>query len=181
MFKGYIMPSNMCLDDEIRLKILETLLEKGVVQPSIKLIQRKTGFHKATITSSIEFLKKKGALEGFGPKLNFRSLGQKLDVIHLIQADLSEEKLFQRFLGEVEKDSNCYFLSRAIGSGNWNLLARHVYSDIESFHLGLEKKYFKKIEGLYKLIQNQQIFYFYEPFYKKESRTTAAVEILKKK
>ena len=98
------MSGQMQLTDEVRLNILETLLDKGSVSPNLRQLKRRTGYHLATIKGSLEFLKKEGLLEGFGPKVNFRKLGYKLESIVLIQADLSEEKVFKKFLDAVKGD-----------------------------------------------------------------------------
>src|SRR3990167_34373 len=98
------MAASMKMGDEIRLNILSALLKQGSVSPNLRQLQKYTGYHKATIKSSLDFLSK--------------------------------------LLEEVKKDHNLYFLSGIIGSGNWNLLARHIYKDIESYHEGVNKKYF---------------------------------------
>ncbi len=174
------MAGQMRLTDETRLNILEALLRKGSVQPNLNQIKRHTGYHLATIKSSLDFLKKQGLLEGYGPKMNFRSLGYKLESIVLLQADLSEEKTFRKFLEAVEKDPNLYRLSSIIGSGTWNLVARYIHRDVESFHKREQEEYFEKIHGIYNLVKDRDIFYTTEPHYKNESRTKSIIEIIKR-
>jgi DNA-binding Lrp family transcriptional regulator len=177
---GFVMATQMRIDDEIRLNIIEALLKNRSVVPNIRQIKKYTSYHKATIKSSLDFLMSENLLIGFGPRINVRRFGVKLEVIELLQADLSEKKLFERFLKAVQKDSHTYRLSSIVGSGNLNLVARHIYPDIESFHANTQKQYYEKIPGLFKLIKDRQIFYSTEPFYKNESRTKSIIETLKK-
>ena len=48
----------MKVTDSTRIALLEALLKKSSVQPNIRQIQKHTDYHKATIKSSLEFLKK---------------------------------------------------------------------------------------------------------------------------
>lgn len=171
----------MKIDDEIRIKILEALLRKGAVQPNIRQIQRHTGYHKATIKASLDFLQKVGLLEGYGPKMNFRKFGYKLETKEILQVDLSEKRTFDKFIDETKKDEHMYQLSSLLGSGNWNILASSFYEDVESHHNNTKENYYAKIPGLAKLIKDRQIFYITEPHFKRTSRTGAILEIIKKK
>ncbi|MCD6434443.1 MAG: hypothetical protein J7L14_02430, partial [Candidatus Diapherotrites archaeon] len=158
------MPNQMRFDDEIRLNILESLLKPNSVVPNLKQIKRYTGYHLATIKSSLEFLKQKGILTGFGPKINFKKLGYSLEAIVLMQIDFSQKEIFNRYLEAVKKDPHIYMLTPIIG-GNWNMIARFINKDVESHHRCIQENYLS-IPGIYKLIKNQQIFYDIEPHYK---------------
>jgi len=175
------MAGIMKIDDEVRIKVLEALLQKGAVIPNIRQIKRHTGLHKATIKSSLDFLVKQNILNGFGPKINFREFGYRLEPLELLQIDLSQKTLFEKFLNEAKKDPHIYRISAIIGAGNWNVAIRHFYSDIESFHKHTQKAYYEKIPRIYDLIKDRQIFYGTEPFYKVESRTKSIIEIIKHK
>ena len=174
------MATTMKIDDEIRLNILDALLKKHSVVPNIRQIQKYTGYHKATIKSSLDFLAKEGLLEGFGPKVNFKKLGYNLEVTAFFHADFSDKKLFAKVVEKAKADSNLYSLRSVIGSGNWNLIASHFYKDIESYHQGIQKNYYEAIPSIYKIIKDRQIFYITEPTYKHVSRTKALIEIIKK-
>src|SRR3989338_3263765 len=174
------MAASMKMDDEIRLNILSALLKQGSVSPNLRQLQKYTGYHKATIKSSLDFLSKEGLISGFGPKVDFRKFGYKLEVLTLVQADLTKKDFLAKLLEEVKKDHNLYFLSGIIGSGNWNLLARHIYKDIESYHEGVNKKYFEKLGGIHDFFKQREIFYVTEPFYKLDSRTDTLIETIKK-
>jgi DNA-binding Lrp family transcriptional regulator len=170
----------MSIVDEIRLNILEALLKPNSVIPNIRQIKHHTGYHKATIKSSLDFLKKAEVLQGFGPKVNFRRLGYPLEVVTMLQADLSKESVFKKFLSIVEQDNHLYSLSAVIGSGNWNLIARHLYKDIESYHQQTQKNYYGAIPQIYELVRDRQIFFATEPHYKSASRTQSIINAIKK-
>lgn len=173
------MGSTIRVDDETRLNILEALLKKRAVVPNIRQIKHYTGYHKATIKSSLDFLVKEGILEGFGPKFNFKGLGQNLEVITLFEADLSNKNAVGRLSAAVQKDPNLYRFCSIIGPGNWNLIGHHIYKDIESCHSGINKKYYQKIPSIYKVLKNRQIFYLTEPVYKNISRTKSVIDIIR--
>ena len=172
--------TNMRVDDKIRLNIIESLLKEQSVVPNIRQIQKHTGYHKATIKSSLDFLKKEELLKGFGPKIDFKKFGYKLEVVVLFQGDISDKKTFQKILETANKDPNLYRLSSIIGSGNWNLMAHHIYRDVESYHKDINKKYYEKIPKIFNVLKDRQIFYENEPFYKVASRTKSMIEIIRK-
>jgi len=174
------MALQMNLTDEIRINILDALLKKGAVVPNVRQIKRHTGYHKATIKSSLDFFEKEGLLEGYGPKVNFKKLGYDLETIVLLEADLSNEKVFDKFLAAAKKDPHLYRFSAIMGAGNWNLVNWQIHKDVESYHHNVEKNYYKAIPGIYNLIRNRQIFYATEPYYKNASRTKSLIEIIKK-
>jgi DNA-binding Lrp family transcriptional regulator len=137
-------------DDEIRLKMLESLMKKRGICPNMREIQKETGYHKATIKSSIDFLEKEGFLSGYGPKINFRKFGYRLEVIEMLQMDKSKKELFSQYLKKAEKDPNLFRLSAIM-----------------------------KIPNIYDLIKDRQIFYATEPLYKNASRTASVLDIIK--
>jgi len=170
----------MRVRDGTRIRVLEALLKKNSVQPNIRQIKKHTGFHKATIKSSLDFLEKEQVLQGFGPKVDFRKLGFSLEVLNLFQADLGEQKLFEKFLEILEKDPHVYWVSSIIGSGNWNLLWRSAHRDVESYHAEFQKRYASS-PGYYDLIKNMQSFFSVEPVFKNRSRTKSIIELIKEK
>ncbi|MBI4053577.1 MAG: Lrp/AsnC family transcriptional regulator [Candidatus Diapherotrites archaeon] len=174
------MPTGMRFDDDVRIKILEALLSKNAVAPNLSEIKRLTGFHKATIVSSIDFLKAQGMLEGFGPKFNFRKMGYNLETMEIVQADLSKKDVFAKLQAMAQKDPHIYRVSPIIGSGTWNLMLRHIYKDVESYHHNMQR-YYEQIPGMYDLIKDKQIIYATEPHYKNVSRTKSIVQLVKLK
>ncbi|PIN84798.1 MAG: hypothetical protein COV47_05460 [Candidatus Diapherotrites archaeon CG11_big_fil_rev_8_21_14_0_20_37_9] len=170
----------MKLDDEIRLNILDALLKPGSVGANIRQIQKYTGYHKATIKSSLDFFANEKLLNGYGPKVDFKKFGYKLEVLSFFQADLTMKDTLQRFLKDVNSDPNMYFLSGVVGSDNWNLVARSIYKDIESYHTEMNKRYFEKIPGIHDFVKNRSIYYVTDPFYKTDSRTNTLIKIVRK-
>ncbi|HZX20395.1 MAG TPA: hypothetical protein VFF13_05260 [archaeon] len=174
------MSSVMRVDDEVRLNILDALSKQGSVSPNVKQIQKHTDYHKATIKSSLDFLSKEGLLTGFGPKINFQKFGYKLEVLTLLQIDLTDKDFFKKYLNEVNKDPHLYYMGGLIGSGNFNVVQRHIYRDIESYHTRVNEKYYEKIPGIHDFVKKRDIFYVTEPFYKFSSRTGSMIKIIRK-
>jgi hypothetical protein len=98
----------------------------------------------------------------------------------MLQADMSEKRVFNDFLETARRDPHLYQLSAIIGSGNWNLIARFVDKDIESFHKNDEERYYKAVPGIFKLLRDRQIFYATEPLYKNASRTASLIELIRR-
>ncbi|MBN2067879.1 MAG: Lrp/AsnC family transcriptional regulator [Candidatus Diapherotrites archaeon] len=172
------MPGQMQLTDRVRVNILDALLKPKSVQPNIRQIKKHTGYHKATVKSSLDFLEKEGVLQGYGPKVDFRKLGYKLEVLGLSQVDSAAQKPFEKFLAMIEKDPHIYWVSSVVGSGNWNILTRHIHKDIESYHAEGQKRY-RGIPGFYDLVRDTQSFFSVEPVFKNLSRTKSIIELIK--
>lgn len=164
--------------DSTRIGMLEALLKKNSVQPNIRQIQKHTDYHKATIKASLAFLEKNGILKGFGPKLDFRALGHNLEVLTLLQVDMSKQRAFEKFIDALEKDPHIYWVSSIIGPGNWNMMCRHIYKDVESYHHDMRNRYMP-IPGYHDLIKNMQSFFSVEPVFKNQSRTESIIELVK--
>jgi DNA-binding Lrp family transcriptional regulator len=169
----------MKIDDEVRLNVLEALLNPRAVSPNLEQIKKITGYHKATIKGSIEFLKKEGVLKGFGPKVDIKEFGFGLEVKTMLQADISKKKILDLFFEKVKTDPHVYQATGMIGSGNWNLALSSLYRDVESFHKHFSKNYFESVPDLFDLIKDKQVFYFTEPFYKMSSRTESIIKIIR--
>ena len=174
------MGQQMKVNDEVRLNILKALLEQGAVLPNIRHIQRRTGYHKATIKASLDFLAKETLITGYGPKMDFKKFGYNLEVLTFFHADLTRKRQIDGFVSKVKKDPHIYFLTGIVGAGNWNLMARHVYKDIESYHKDMNENYFGSLEGIHDFIKAKETFYVTEPFYKLDSRIDSMVKILRK-
>lgn len=172
------MATQIKVADGTRIDILEALLKRNSVQSNVRQIKRHSGYHKATIKSSLEFLQKESVLKGFGPKLDFRKLGFNLEVLTFLQVDLNRQKAFEKFIENLEKDRHTYWVSSIIGSGNWNMLCRHIYRDVESYHSDWQKHYMT-IAGYHDLIKDRQSFFSVEPIFKNESRTKSVIELVK--
>lgn len=174
------MSSKMKVTDEIRMGILEALSKKHTVMPNIRQIKRKTNYHMATIKSSLDFLETNKILQGYGPKINQKELGYKIEVIEILQIDMSKKEIIEKYFETVKNDPHIYRVSSIIGSGNWNVLTRHIYKDIESYHENSKNNYFSAIEGLYDAIKDRQVFYETEPYFKNSSRTKSIIDVMRK-
>ncbi len=170
------MVTKMKIDDATRLGLLEALLKKRSVKPNIRQLKSCTGLHKATIKSSLDFLEKEGVITGYGPKINFRPLGFKLEVTTLLQADLSNKKIFSLLMDKAADDPHLYWFSGMLGSSNWNLVMRQIYRDVESYRQHFEEHYFRGIPFIYDFIRDRQILFTTEPVYKSTSRTNSIIE-----
>ncbi len=173
------MGANMNLTDNIRLNILDSLLKKNSVIPNIRQVKRYTGYHKATIKSSLEFMQKEGLLGGFGPKIDLRKMGYNLEVISMLQGDFSKKDVMDKVLEVNKSDPHVYRFSSLIGPGNWNIIVRQIHRDIESYHQWVRKNYYEAIPGIFDFIRDRQIFYEIEPHYKTASRTDSIIKIIK--
>ncbi len=173
------MPQVMRVDDEIRLNVLKGLLSKGSVQPNLKVLKRVTGYHKATIKSSLEFLKQEGVISGFGPKINIKAFDYLLEAKTIFQIDISKKDLFNSFLKVIERDPHVYRLSASIGSGNLNFFADHIYKDVESFHKYFSKNYEEGINGFFDLVKDKQVLYTTQPIFKNVSRTESIINLIR--
>lgn len=171
----------MKINDEIRIMILDALLKKNAVKPNIEQIKKYTGLHKGTVVSSLNFLEKEGIISGYGPKIDFRKFGYKLETSMLLQLDLCNEDLFEKFLAQTRKDPHCYWVSGMLGASNWNVIVRQIHADVESYQKHMQANYYNKVKDIYKLITDRQIFFTTEPVYKNVSRTESLIKMIKQK
>lgn len=167
------------MDDSTRVTVLNALLKKRSVLPNIRQLKKHTGCHKATIKSSLDFLEKEGVLQGFGPKVDSRKLGYSLEIMTFFQVDLNQQNAFEKFVDTLQKDPHVYWVGSIIGSGNWNLLCRHIHKDVESYHDGIKDRYMS-IPGYHDLVKGMQSFFSVEPVFKNESRTRSMIEIIER-
>lgn len=164
------------VDDEIRIRILLALLQKGTLVPNLEEIRRLTGYHKNTIRKSLEFLKGEGALLDYVPYVDPKVFGFNLLPINILQFDMSEEEGLESWVKSVEADPNVFFRSNLMGSGKWNMLSMSFYRDMESYNEGVKRKYYSKTPEVYKLTKDVQSFYASQPFFKKVPRGKAIVD-----
>jgi DNA-binding Lrp family transcriptional regulator len=177
LFGGIFLPQKMSVIDETRLRILNALIEKSVVKPNIQRIKAKTKYHLATIKSSLNFLEKEGIVTGYGPKINQTKLEHNLQVIELIQIDLSKEEIFANYLKQVKEDPHIQDMQACMGAGQFNIVVFHYYKDVESYHSNCQENYVKKVSGYYDLVKDKMVFYLTNPIYKHASRTDSILQI----
>lgn len=174
-----MMAQKMKVDDEIRLNILNAMLEKGATQPNMRRLKAKTDYHLATIKSSIDFLQKEGVVTGYGPKLAFWKLGYKLEAVELLHIDFSKQDIVDKFFEVAKNDPHVYGMQSIMGSGNYNVLSFQFYKDVESYHKNISERYVQKIPNYYDVVKDRQVFYLTEPTFKRGSRTDAIIRILR--
>jgi DNA-binding Lrp family transcriptional regulator len=172
------MAQKMKVDDEIRLKILDAMMDKKSTQPNMRKIKSKTGYHLATIKGSIDFLQKEGIITGYGPKISFWKLDYKLEVVELLQVDFSRQDLIDQFFEIAKDDPHIYTMQSIMGSGNFNIISFQFYKDVESYHKNLSERYVQKIPNYYSVVKDRQVFYLTAPTFKRGSRTDSIVKIL---
>jgi len=175
------MAQKMKVDDEIRLNILKSLIEKSCTQPNLRRIKTRTKYHLATIKSSLDFLKNEGIISGFGPKIASWKLGYKLEAVELLQLDFSKTELIEQYLKTVNDDPHVYGLSSIMGSGNYNVMSFQFYTDVEAYHKNLQERYVKKIPNYYDVVKDRQVFYLTEPTFKRGSRTDSIIQLMLQK
>ena len=175
------MAQKMRIDDEIRLNILKTLLEKNCTQPNLRRIKAKTGYHLATIKSSLDFLQKEGVLSGYGPKIAFWKLGYKLECVEMLQLDFSKRDAVEKYLDAARNDPHVFALNSVMGSGNFNVISFQFYEDVESYHKNQQETYVKKIPNYYEVVKDRQVFYLTEPTFKRGSRTDSIIQVVRRR
>ena len=94
------------INDSIRVKILDAMRKKGSVVPNVRQIQKITGFHRATIKSSIQFLEKENFITGYRPLLDPKVVGFNLNAMQYMQVNFSEKEKFKKYV--FFANPNCY-------------------------------------------------------------------------
>jgi DNA-binding Lrp family transcriptional regulator len=173
------MVAKMRYDDEVRVRIMDSLYKEGALVPNLKQIQKLTGYNKNTIKASLEFLKKAGVLRGFEPYMSIKALGFKLMPISVTLRDFFKKKVQQQVLERVLKDPNIFSYSEVMGPGKWNVMTMHVYRDITEYQQDVREKYETDIEGYYDFIKERLRFYKTGESWKDMPPARAAINVLK--
>ena len=175
------MATSKKLDDSIRVKILSAMQKKGCIQQNVRRIQKETGFHRATIKSSIDFLEKNEFIKGYRPLLESQKVGYNLNIFSFLQTDLNDKTSFNKLKENALKDSNVIFFSDTISESNYNIALGYLSKDIEDFHNNIKDKYQLDIPNYLDFVKKQTNFFQAHPFYKNNNRTDALINLLKKK
>ncbi|MBI4360211.1 Lrp/AsnC family transcriptional regulator [Candidatus Micrarchaeota archaeon] len=164
------------LKDATRLSILGALFEPGALKPHLKTIQRATGMHLATISSSLDFLHQEGILVGYVPRLNPLVFDLKLFGFLLIQMPTVPKASFKKLVDFAKKDPHLLTFTSLAGT-DYNLCMEFLHADINAFNRSLQKYY----EAFPQLVSApREIVYVTEPIYKNFSRSQTVLNILKK-
>ena len=172
------MPTQKKIIDPIRVKILSAMKEKRAVTPNIKEIQKITGFHRATIKSSIKFLEENKFIYGYRPLLDARVAGYKLKSKVLLQVDLSNKQRFNEFLKIINEDRNVVSCSQAITDKNANIIVEFLSKNIEEYYNDFQAKYYQRISNIYDFIKERNMCYLSEPIYKSTNEIDTLIGLL---
>jgi DNA-binding Lrp family transcriptional regulator len=172
------MPTQKKIIDPIRVKILSAMRQKRAISPNIKEIQKITGFHRATIKSSIAFLEENKFIEGYRPLLNTKVSGYKLNSKVLFQVDLSDKKKMTEFLNAIKEDRSVVSCSHVITDNQSNIFIEMLSKNIEDYYKDFQEKYYQKISNIYDFIKNRSMCYLSEPTYKKKNEIDTLIDLL---
>lgn len=172
-------PANKKLQvaDAVRLKIIKALFEPGAVRPHLRSIQRQTGLHLATISSSLDFLQKENIIFEFLPRLNPLAFGLKLFGFLLLQIPPVPREPFNKLISATQTDPNVLLFSSIAGS-QFNVCLEFLHPDVSSFNRSLQQ-YYEAVPEL--VAAPKEILYVTEPIYKNYSRSLTALDLLKQK
>jgi DNA-binding Lrp family transcriptional regulator len=174
------MPTQKRIIDQIRVKILSAMREKRAISPNIKEIQKITGFHRATIKSSINFLEENNFIEGYRPLLNSKVAGYKLNSKVFLQVDLSDKKKLNEFQKIINEDRSVVTCSHVINETQANIFIEMLSKNIEDYYKDFQDKYYQKIPNVYDFIKERSICYLSEPVYKKKNEIDTLIDLLEK-
>jgi DNA-binding Lrp family transcriptional regulator len=166
------------INDSIRVKILSAMTNKGAVVPNVRHIKKITGFHRATIKSSIDFLEKEKFILGYRPLLDSSVAGYNLKSSSYFQVDLSLKEKQKELMEIISKDKNILSASQVISDGNFNVSLSFLSKSIESLHNNLKEKYIYKIPGYYDFIKKSSSFYLSTPVYKNKNEIDVLISLL---
>lgn len=166
--------------DQIRIKILSAMRKKGVLSPNIRHIKRLTGFHRATIKSSIENMEKSGLITGYCPNINPSMAGYPLRVWSYIQMDLSNTTANKEFQNIINSIPNIYHCSEVITDKGYNVCIGYLSKSVEDYYNNIQKQYFTNNQQLYNFIRQRNVFYLSPPIYIQKSISDTFIDILEK-
>lgn|GEM_PF-429140 len=162
--------------DAVRLKIIKALFEPGAIRPHLRTIQRATGLHLATISSSLDFLQKENIIFEYLPRLNPLAFGLKLFGFLLLQIPPVPREPFNKLVAAAQADPNVMLFSSIAGS-QYNVCVEFLHPDVSSFNRSLQQYY----EAVPELVASpKEILYVTEPIYKNYSRSLTALNLLKR-
>lgn len=163
-------------NDAVRLKILKGLFEPGAIRPHLRTIQRATGLHLATISSSLDFLQKENIIFEYLPRLNPLAFGLKLFGFLMLQMPPVPREPFNKLIAAAQGDPNVMLFSSIAGS-QYNVCIEFLHPDVSSFNRSLQQ-YYEAVPEL--VAAPKEILYVTEPIYKNYSRSLTALNLLKR-
>lgn len=173
------MPVKKQIVDSIRIKILSAMTEKKAVTPNIRQIQKITGFHRATIKSSINFLEENEFITGYRPLLNPVKAGYTLKSHTYLQMDLNEKEKLKSFIATIKADPNVVSCSQVITDRYTNVCMTYLSKGVEDYYNNVQKKYYLSVPKIYDFVDKRIIYYLSKPYYKYKNEIDATIDILK--
>jgi DNA-binding Lrp family transcriptional regulator len=174
------MPETKKIVDSIRVKILSAMKQKGSITPNVRQIKKLTGFHRATIKSSIDFLENSKFINGYRPLLDSKVVGNKLVVWSFLNVDSSDKINFKEFLSALSSEPSLLHCSDVITDKGYNIGVAHLAKSVEEYYLNIQKKFFFNNPKLTDLIKQKTIFYLSDPLYNHKNEIDATIDILEK-
>jgi hypothetical protein len=160
------MPIEVAYNDEIRLKVLDSLFKKGAIKPDIPRICDLTGLNIKEVRKIIKFFEDDFGLEYSSPALNSHLLGFNFLGWVFFQMDLSKKDTFNDFMEYCKKQPWFVMANKVLGSGKWNFAIRFTCKTIEEFDEMLTEQLAFGVKGLHDLILAKEYFFFKEAFNK---------------
>lgn len=166
--------------DPIRIKILSSMRKQGVLVPNIRQLKKHTGFHRATIKSSIELMEKQGLIKHYIPTVNSSIAGYGLRVWTFLQMDISNQKLLNNLKKIMTKIPNIYHCSEVITERGYNIAIGYLAKNVEDYYNNIQRKYFINYPDIYNNIKDRSVFYLSDPTYIQKSHSSTIIDILEK-
>lgn len=166
--------------DPIRVKILSAMRKKGVLSPNIRHLKRLTGFHRATIKSSIEGLEKAGLITGYVPAINPYIAGFNLNIWAFLKMDLSKEVAIKNFNAVIKDIPNVYHCSEVITDKGYNLCVGYLARSVEDYYNNIQRQYFISHPQVYDNVKERSVFYCSQPNYVQKNPSNTIIDILEK-
>ncbi|MFA5745292.1 MAG: hypothetical protein WCX82_00810 [archaeon] len=166
--------------DPIRIKILSAMRKPGVLTPNIRQLKRHTGFHRATIKSSIDLMEKQKLIKHYIPSLNAEVAGYGLRVWTYLQVDISNEKVTNNLKKIITSMPNIYHCSEVITEKGYNIAIGYLAKSVEDYYNNVQRQYFLNYPDVYNHIKERTVFYLSNPTYIQKSHSSALIDILEK-
>ena len=152
--------------------------KKGCISPNIKQIKQVTGFHRATIKSSLDFFEAEKFITGYRPLLDSKVIGYNLDAKSYLQLDLSNKDAYKKLLAIIEKDKSVLLASEVISENNTNFAISFLSKNIEEYYNNIKNKYAHTIPNYYDFVKKNSVFYLSNPYYKKVNEIDVVIDLL---
>ncbi len=166
------------ITDPIRIKILTAMRKNGCILPNIRRIKKVTGFHRATIKSSIDFFEEEKFITGYRPLLDPQLVGYNLPAKSYLQLDVSNKEAYKKLLGVISRDKNVLIASEVISENNTNFAIGFLSKNIEDYYNNIKNKYAHTIPNYYDFVKKSSVFYLSNPYHKKTNEIDAIIDLL---